>query len=418
MEKRSRGTHAIALCAALAVGAPLALGACGGGDGPSGPGPSNDPPPVQPPPPGPDFDFSGDLVAFRRTTTARQDIWLITADGSQSINLTDHPAADSDPAWSPDGSRLAFVSQRSGRSELWVMELEDGSLTQVTNDPGTVRFPTWSPDGSMIAFSTRRDGQRDIFAVPAPGANPALFGDGTTECRLTNHSATDNEPVWVQTPDGEWIFFYSSREAEPGVFRIGIECGGGATAVKITKEFEWACSPGSGWTLVERQLQNALRISANDLRISTVALADDQYDVYTMDLDGSNPVNVSNHSATDFNSSFAGAIGGIPCLVFDSRRSGREQIWHVCEDGSNLKRLTNNASDDEMPAFRPAVNGASSSRVLALGGPLPGAVDVGGSESGAAGAPFERSTAFSAPVVLYDRQGEAAFGRSCAASAS
>ena len=62
--------------------------------------------------PEPEFDFEGDLIAFRSDRDGNDDIWLMTPDGSKTINLTNHPSGDSDPSWSPDGSSLAFVSTR------------------------------------------------------------------------------------------------------------------------------------------------------------------------------------------------------------------------------------------------------------------------------------------------------------------
>jgi dipeptidyl aminopeptidase/acylaminoacyl peptidase len=195
------------------------------------------------------FDFSEARIAFRRTGSARQDIYLLNGDGSAFINLTDHPAGDTDPVWSPDGSRLAWVSNRSGKSELYVMNLDGTGLTQVTSDPGSVRFPSWSPDGDMIVFSTTRGGKRDLFAVPAPAGglavadgSAAMMASQTGECRLTNDAATDNEPVWVRTADGDCIFFFSTRDANDGVFRMEVDCDAGAEPVRITLELQWACS--------------------------------------------------------------------------------------------------------------------------------------------------------------------------------
>jgi hypothetical protein len=92
-----------------------------------------------------DFDFDAELIAFRRTLD-QPDIYLMTADGSAFINLTDDPAVDGDPAWSPDGSRIAFVSTRSGTADLWVMNVDGTGLTQVTANQGSAS-PNGRPTG-------------------------------------------------------------------------------------------------------------------------------------------------------------------------------------------------------------------------------------------------------------------------------
>ena len=60
-----------------------------------------------------------------------------------------------DPAWSPDGTRLAFISNRSGQSQIWLMNADGTGPVQLTNIPhGTCAAPVWSPDGTRILFNT------------------------------------------------------------------------------------------------------------------------------------------------------------------------------------------------------------------------------------------------------------------------
>jgi len=56
-------------------------------------------------------------------------------DGSQITDLTNNPAEDYSPAWSPDGRRIAFVSERSGNAEIYGMN-PDGSGLTAYPDPG------------------------------------------------------------------------------------------------------------------------------------------------------------------------------------------------------------------------------------------------------------------------------------------
>jgi Tol biopolymer transport system component len=52
------------------------------------------------------------------------DIYIMNADGSGERRLTDNPAYDGWPAWSPDGSRITFMSTRSGNPDLYVMDAD------------------------------------------------------------------------------------------------------------------------------------------------------------------------------------------------------------------------------------------------------------------------------------------------------
>ena len=80
------------------------------------------------------------------------EVYAMDADGSGPRNLTQHPAKDVRPAWSPDGRRIAFVSQRDGNSEVYVMNADGSGKRNLTRDRASDDYPTWSPDGRRIAF--------------------------------------------------------------------------------------------------------------------------------------------------------------------------------------------------------------------------------------------------------------------------
>ena len=76
------------------------------------------------------------------------DIYVVNADGSFLTRLTDGPADDTGPTWSPDGARLAFMSMRSGNRDIYTIDADGSALTKLTDHSAQDRRPTWSPDGS------------------------------------------------------------------------------------------------------------------------------------------------------------------------------------------------------------------------------------------------------------------------------
>src|SRR5438034_4811689 len=141
-------------------------------------------------------------IAFTRIVGSQAaDIYAMKVDGTNQTNLTDHPADDGSPSWSPDGSKIAFYTRRDAfDAEIYVMDADGGNPINVTNHPGDDFTPAWSPDGEKIAFTSFRDGQGEIYVMDADGGNPI---------NLTNHPGDDVDPSW--SPDGAKIAFTSTR---------------------------------------------------------------------------------------------------------------------------------------------------------------------------------------------------------------
>jgi hypothetical protein len=116
------------------------------------------------------------------------DIWLRDEDGQES-KLTGGQADDLSPAWSPDGARIAFESTRDGNSEIYVMNADGSNQVNVSNHPAYDGAPAWSPDGTMIAFESLRDGQEEIYLMNA---------DGSEQDRLTTGPGLKLAPSWLE----------------------------------------------------------------------------------------------------------------------------------------------------------------------------------------------------------------------------
>jgi len=106
--------------------------------------------------------------------------------GMLLVRLTNEPAFDEEPAYSPDGSRIAFRTFRDGNYEIYFMNPIGTLLVRLTNDPAFDGEPSYSPDGTRIAFTTNRDGNYEIYT---------MISNGTGLVNLTNNPTLHSTPI-------------------------------------------------------------------------------------------------------------------------------------------------------------------------------------------------------------------------------
>jgi TolB protein len=95
----------------------------------------------------------GKKIAFRRMLgTSNSEVFVANSDGSGAVNLTNNPAFDGWPAWSPQGTKIAFASNRAGNHEIFIMNPDGTGVRKVANTEGRATAPKWSRDGSAIYF--------------------------------------------------------------------------------------------------------------------------------------------------------------------------------------------------------------------------------------------------------------------------
>lgn len=168
-------------------------------------------------------------------------IYVITADGKDIQQITYHDRGDWGAAWSPGGTQIVFASDRVApvdlnapprileRSDIYVMSINHGKPIKLTQHPADDRAPAWSPDGLQIAFTSKRDGNSEIYVMNVDGSNPT---------RLTNHPGSDHNPTW--SPDSLQIAFESDRIFRPAIFVMNAD---GTDIRQVTGAMEWNIEP-------------------------------------------------------------------------------------------------------------------------------------------------------------------------------
>lgn len=84
------------------------------------------------------------------------EVLIANADGSDARNLTNDPAFDGWPAWSPDGTKIAFASNRRGSYEIYIMNPDGSGVRKVANNEGRATAPQWTRGGKNIFSQSPR----------------------------------------------------------------------------------------------------------------------------------------------------------------------------------------------------------------------------------------------------------------------
>jgi Tol biopolymer transport system component len=209
----------------------------------------------------------GDLMAFVSNRTGNADIYIAKSDGSDATNLTDRPADDFDPVWSPDGNWLAFSSGFNGNYSLHVMR-PDGSGEKKISD--ALWNYSWSPDSKKIAtLDILPDNPSDAYS-PAKVSLKIIDLDGNilqnTSLGVYNQAG---QLHWSQ--DGKSIFYVASKmistptgemkTTESDLFQLRQESDSPIILIKSGNPIDaWTGQPGDltyllrnidGWDLVQ-----------------------------------------------------------------------------------------------------------------------------------------------------------------------
>ncbi|MGA0559005.1 S9 family peptidase [Larkinella sp. VNQ87] len=191
----------------------------------------------------PQVSPDGKWVAYTLSSVDKEkdkrntDLWMISWDGKESVQLTSSPDGESSPRWSPDGRFLSFVATRNGDkdSQLWLLDRRGGEGKKLTELKGELEEYEWAPNGKTIALVIRDKDYSDSaktkirkpyvidryhFKEDAKGyldrraAHLYLFDVETRKLdTLTNGNFDETSPVW--SPDSKQLAFVSNRTVEP-----------------------------------------------------------------------------------------------------------------------------------------------------------------------------------------------------------
>ena len=190
----------------------------------------------------------GGRIAYWANIGGQRDLETVSASGGAPVKVTDDPALDWAPAWSPDGRFLYFASDRGGAMGLWRVAIDEtsgrtrGNPEQVaTGVDVDMDLPHLSRDGSTLIFRSKIESVN-----PASVAFDPASGHLGAATRLQHRSG-----VLVPTdvsPDGKWLALVNVPDRRQDLFLMRPD-GSGLTRLTDDEARDWSprfTADGSG----------------------------------------------------------------------------------------------------------------------------------------------------------------------------
>jgi eukaryotic-like serine/threonine-protein kinase len=319
----------------------------------------------------------GKFVAYVAGTLGASRLYVRQVEGGTPVGITaDRSGFARMPRWSPDGQRLLFSSDRGievmpalggvprvlvplprgawldaawspdGQSIVYSLNdsvysrAVDGGTSRALGRIAEVHSCSWSPEGRWIACASGNrqfvlNGEfgniasSSIWLLPAAGGQPV---------RVTDEQSLNTSPVWLSTP--ELLLYVSNRDGGRDIYQLGLSLSGSPLGggVRLTTGSNAASvsTSGDGRRLAYAAYTRTSNVWSVPISPSGAASTS-----------SAEPVTSGNQEIEAFDISADGRW-----LVFDSDRSGTQQLYRMPLQGGEVEQLTN----DAVPAMAPAVS--------------------------------------------------------------
>jgi len=135
-----------------------------------------------------------------------RDIYSLSVNGESKTPLTDHPADDTEPRWSPDGRHIVFQSNRHGSWALWGLAVRDGRPDglpfMILEGMENTTLANWTKRGLLSKMTAVI---HDVYTLDIDPQSREPRG----KPRIVDYtpSGSNYSPIW--SPDGKRLAFFS-----------------------------------------------------------------------------------------------------------------------------------------------------------------------------------------------------------------
>ena len=290
-------------------------------------------------------------IVFMSKRDGNAEIYSMNPNGGDQVNLTQHPAADYAPVWSPNGKQILFSSDRDGIFDLYLMDPDGTNVRKVFKSSKYRMDAAWSPDGKRIAYAQGDPGKAKLQF----GMRFVPYTDLTLYTATVNGDSVEKltdgfDPSW--SSDGREIaFVVGGRKNMPlGTFDLQRR----SRKIHLLKEMPWISGPRwspPGDRIIFAKLDGAAFDAQGFLGFKKGT-------IYTIDSAGGGL-----HQITDENSYDPTWSPDGNQLIYNAR-AGLLQIFKMDLNGGDPTQLTHDGSNSSPDWFDPTLNVSSSAQLL------------------------------------------------------
>jgi TolB protein len=254
-------------------------------------------------------------IAYVSARGANKEVWVMDYDGANIHQLTTLKSIALTPRWSPDATRVAFTCYVPYRgvtsAQVCIYSLASSRMISFPRFNGTNGTPAWSPDGTQLAFMCSQSGDPQIYTADTNGGHLQ---------RITDTAGVSTSPAW-NPKTGQQIVFVSDRGGDPVLYMANSD---GSNVQRINL-------PDMGYVIDPAWSPNGQLLAFSWRR------PDGNYDIYVMDVVSHQLAQLTRDAGRNERPSWAPDGRHI---VFESTRTGSDQIWSMLADGSMPHQLT------------------------------------------------------------------------------
>jgi Tol biopolymer transport system component len=263
------------------------------------------------------YSSDGTKIIYQAHNGTNWDIFEYQIASQSTKQLTFDNSHEENPVYSPDGNYIAYTSTKDDHRnvdynqklrDIYTLDLGTGLETNLTTNSSNDWRPRYSRNGDFIVFVSERSDLRNVSIDELYSHIFLMEDNGSFQLELTKIEANDGGPVLLGGETGT-VYFDSNRNGTYDIYRIKTD---GTDLKQITY--------GRDYNNVAPDL------NSDGTKIAFFSDRDNNYELYTMSVDGENEIRITSNPADDLNPVFSPDGRKI---LFHSNRSGNYDLYEV-----------------------------------------------------------------------------------------